>query len=85
MLEALLSRLPDVQYLETTVTPDNEPSMKLFSRLGELKKAAVGKTVLFEKNAHFDGEHEDEILLRVGPLNSLTNATTDAEPSNEEG
>jgi L-2,4-diaminobutyric acid acetyltransferase len=72
MLEALLERLPDVAFLETTVTPSNDASMKLFHRLAERKKTAVGKHVLFNKERHFKGKHEDEILLCVGPLDAMS-------------
>ncbi len=70
MLEALLLRLPDVEYLETTVTPTNESSMKLFHRLAKRSETAVHENVLFDKNRHFRGSHEDETLLRIGPFDA---------------
>ncbi|MFT4815993.1 MAG: L-2,4-diaminobutyric acid acetyltransferase [Pseudohongiellaceae bacterium] len=68
MLETLLSRLPDVTAIETTVTPNNQSSMKLFHRLAERKNSSVHKRVLFDKEKHFGGKHEDEILLCIGPF-----------------
>lgn len=68
MLESLLARLPDIDYLETTVTPDNTPSARLFSRLASNKGVKIEKSVLFDKQAHFEGGHEDEELYRIGPF-----------------
>ncbi|MFT5116147.1 MAG: L-2,4-diaminobutyric acid acetyltransferase [Parasphingorhabdus sp.] len=74
MLEELLTRLPDVEFLETTVTPNNASSMKLFNRLAKSKKTSLQKRVLFDKERHFQGKHEDEILLCIGPFDEGSKA-----------
>lgn len=68
LLEALLGRLGDVDTLETTVTPDNRASMATFERLAERLDAPIARTVLFSKQRHFDGAHDDEVLLSIGPF-----------------
>ena len=70
MLDEVASRAdPEpAAYLEATVTPSNRTSLRLFRAFGERHGAVVTEEVCF-KNEHFpDGEHEEEILLRIGPL-----------------
>ena len=70
MLQALLRR-PDVagvRYLETTVSPGNAASRRMFELLAQDLGAAVNETPLFDR-AHFGPQaHDDEPLLRIGPL-----------------
>lgn len=68
MLESLLGRLPEIEFIETTVTPDNTASARLFKRLAEKRAAELKKSVLFERDRHFEGHHDDEVLLRIGPF-----------------
>ena len=70
MLNELLERpdLTDIQYLETTVGPDNHASRRTFQALAERLDAAVVERPLFGQQL-FGGEaHEDEMLLRIGPF-----------------
>jgi L-2,4-diaminobutyric acid acetyltransferase len=71
MLHELLRRDAhgEWRYLETTVTPSNEPSRRLFHALASDLEAPVAESVLFAGH-DFDGEpHESEILIRIGPIN----------------
>lgn len=68
MLRELLSRtsLHTVHYLETTVSPSNEPSRKMFRALARQLETECAETTLFGR-ALFGGEdHEEEVLLRIG-------------------
>ncbi|MET7639025.1 diaminobutyrate acetyltransferase [Streptomyces sp. NPDC005438] len=57
-----------VNGIETTVTPDNTPSNRLFTSFAERHGAPVEREVLFEAEA-FPGEgHEPEVLYRIGPI-----------------
>ena len=70
MLRELLARpaLRDCRYLETTVSPSNEPSRRLFHALARERGAAINERVLFAE-ADFGAEaHESETLIRIGPL-----------------
>lgn len=68
MLSALLARHQDVRYLETTVTPDNQPSESLFRGLAERLRAQLVTDLLFDNHRHFEGAHDSEVLYRIGPF-----------------
>jgi L-2,4-diaminobutyric acid acetyltransferase len=71
MLINLLARsaCKKVSYLETTITQNNVPSWSLFKALGEKLSADLQSSIWLEKEAHFDGEHDSEALVRIGPFN----------------
>lgn len=71
MLSELLERdaSADVQFIETTITPDNEASWNLFSRFAYKRGWRTEQFILFDSRIHFAGEHLDEHLLRIGPFN----------------
>lgn len=70
MVQSLLERstLQGVRFLETTITPDNEPSQRLFKSLARDWQAELEVSVLFDKDTHFDGQHDSEELYRIGPI-----------------
>lgn len=70
MIQNLIARdnLADVSYLETTITPDNEPSQRLFKALAREWEAEIEISTLFDKEKHFGGLHESEQLYRIGPI-----------------
>lgn len=70
MLTALLKQpaCSDVEFLETTITPDNEPSQALFTKLADRLSTQALILPGFEKTAHFHGQHESEDIWRIGPL-----------------
>ena len=71
MLKALLERFDgEVRHLHTTITPDNEASWALFRGLARDLGAETAHEVLFARDAHFGGAHDDEMLLRIGPMPS---------------
>ncbi|MTD58654.1 diaminobutyrate acetyltransferase [Amycolatopsis pithecellobii] len=72
MLDQLFTSLVQqgVRYLETTVTPDNEASIRTFASFAKRWHAPLERTRLFE-SADFpvdDEPHEPEDLYRIGPL-----------------
>jgi len=74
MLLELAQRLaPEgVQYIETTITPGNVASETLFARVFAALSAPVERSVLFSKEEHFAGLHDDEIIYRAGPFKLST-------------
>lgn len=56
------------RYIETTITPDNQPSQRLFAKLS--KRLQAEKAVLegFAPHLFPDKEHAPEALIRIGPL-----------------
>ena len=67
MLDALFDRVPGVDHLETTITPDNAGSIALFSRFAERRGAAVRRSELFGSEL-LGEDHEPEVLFRIGPI-----------------
>lgn len=71
MLMHILSRpnCQSVRFLETTITQDNAPSWALFNRLAKKLSAELHSSPWLDKQAHFDGQHDSEDLVRIGPFN----------------
>jgi diaminobutyrate acetyltransferase len=67
MLHALVDRLPGVRTLETTITPDNEASISLFTAFARDRGADLSREPVFDSALFPDG-HESELLFRIGPL-----------------
>ncbi len=57
-----------VRAVETTVTPDNTASDRLFTSYAERHGAPLERKVLFNGGLFPDGAHQPEILYRIGPL-----------------
>lgn len=70
MIQALMAResMASVSWLETTITPDNEPSQRLFKSLARGWQADLSVDVFFDRDRHFGGRHDTEQLYRIGPI-----------------
>jgi L-2,4-diaminobutyric acid acetyltransferase len=70
MIQTLLERdtCQDVTFLEATVTPSNVASQALFRSLAKAHQARCIETSWFLPEAFGSGEHETEVLFRIGPL-----------------
>lgn len=70
LLSALLNRqaLANVRYLITTITQDNQASWAVFERFAKSHQLHLDKTPYFEKEPHFNGVHETELLAKIGPF-----------------
>ncbi len=75
LLDALYTRLVSegVRYLETTITPDNEASIRLFASFAKRWNAAVETSVLFDGVDFPEAGHLPEELYRIGPLTAPAN------------
>lgn len=58
----------DVRYLKTTITPDNDASWGLFRSIARWLDAPLKDTPFFDKDTHFKGRHDSEILVTIGPF-----------------
>lgn len=69
MLEHLLARpaLAGCRWLETTVTPSNLVSRRVFETLGAQLGARSEEHSFFNKEVFQDQRHEPEMLIRIGP------------------
>ena len=57
-----------VRFLNTTITEDNEASWGLFKGIAKKLDAPLNSEVMFDKQRHFKGEHDSEMLVRIGPF-----------------
>lgn len=54
--------------METTVSPDNTASQRLFTSYAERHSVPMECEVLFPAEAFPEGSHDSEVLYRFGPL-----------------
>ncbi|GAA6135966.1 diaminobutyrate acetyltransferase [Oceaniserpentilla sp. 4NH20-0058] len=70
MIQHILQRAncEQVAFIETTITESNEASWALFGSMARKLEATLERSEMFEKQAHFHGEHDSEMLVRIGPF-----------------
>ncbi|KIQ20369.1 diaminobutyrate acetyltransferase [Rhodococcus sp. MEB064] len=68
MLETLVDRTAP-RLLETTISPDNDASIALFTSLARRRGTGIDRRDLFAANA-FPDSHEPEDLYTVGPFDA---------------
>ncbi|MBX3670489.1 MAG: diaminobutyrate acetyltransferase [Rhodocyclaceae bacterium] len=75
MLAELLARpvLAQVDTLETTVTPSNLASRRMFLNFAAAQQAGVAEQSLFAASDFGAAAHEEEILLRIEGLRAAAN------------
>ncbi|AWB65120.1 diaminobutyrate acetyltransferase [Saccharobesus litoralis] len=69
MVKHILERptCSDVRFIETTITPDNQSSWRVFEKLASQLESDLKHDVFLDKDQHFNGQHESEALVRIGP------------------
>jgi L-2,4-diaminobutyric acid acetyltransferase len=74
MLDQLLAKdeLEQVEYLETTITKDNQGSWCLFKKLDKRQGGKGTVSIFLDEKRHFEGEHDTEYLYRI-PLEKHIN------------
>ncbi|EPD57975.1 L-2,4-diaminobutyric acid acetyltransferase [Streptomyces sp. HGB0020] len=71
LLDGLVARSTGehrITALETTISPGNSASQRLFTSFAERHGADVEREVLFDTGLFPDGPHDPEVLYRIGPL-----------------
>ncbi|MFI5974339.1 diaminobutyrate acetyltransferase [Streptomyces sp. NPDC051452] len=71
LLDGLTARLTaerGITDVETTITPGNTASERLFTSFAARHGAQVGREVLFPADLFPDSPHDPEVLYRIGPL-----------------
>ncbi|WP_078888752.1 diaminobutyrate acetyltransferase [Streptomyces sclerotialus] len=71
LLDGLAGRVAQEQgvtRLETTISPDNTASNRLFASFAERHQASVEREVLFDAGLFPEEGHEPEVLHRIGPF-----------------
>jgi L-2,4-diaminobutyric acid acetyltransferase len=76
MLSSLLERdgCDDVDYLKTTITPENDASRALFQSFADKYGAPLRESSGFDAEKHFRGRHDSERLITIGPFSRQTSA-----------
>lgn len=71
MLKHMLNReaCTGVDYLEITVNPSNQAAYSLYYKLAEELGTSCQESMCFPSDFFPGEQHEDEIMLRIGPLN----------------
>jgi L-2,4-diaminobutyric acid acetyltransferase len=75
LLDGLTARLiaeRGITELETTITPGNTASERLFTSFAARHGAPLERAVLFPAELFPDGPHDPEVLYRIGPLTDTT-------------
>lgn len=57
-----------VRFMETTITKDNAASRALFKKFADKHGAALEESSFFDQDIHFQGKHDSEFLIRIGPF-----------------
>lgn len=78
MLETLFHRHSDLRFMETTISPSNTASQKLFERFFNDHHMHFETRTLFQQGVHFDSSHEDEVLYRAGPAKQFVPLVSNA-------
>jgi L-2,4-diaminobutyric acid acetyltransferase len=69
MLDRILSNSgPWVTFVETTVTPSNRLSLRFFQTFAERRNVSCRQQMYMKSDLFGNDFHEDEFLLRIGPL-----------------
>lgn len=55
-------------HLLATATDDNLPSRRMFQSLAKSLRTNIGHSAMFDREIHFAGAHESEVLLTIGPF-----------------
>jgi L-2,4-diaminobutyric acid acetyltransferase len=63
-----LARQAGARCVETTITEDNEASIRLFTGFAGRRDAVLEREPLFTRDQYPD-DHDTEFLFRIGPLN----------------
>lgn len=72
LVQSVLGRpvCKEVAFIETTIMPENSASLSVFYGLAKELNASWEESVMFDKERHFKGLHDTEVLLRIGPFTS---------------
>jgi len=70
LIRSVLSRqvCDDVIRIQSTITDDNDASWALFGSIAKGLDTELSRREHFEEEEHFDGEHDTEYLVSIGPF-----------------
>lgn len=78
MIEHLLSRsvCDEIRFIETSISPGNAASWALFRSIARNHGTHLNSAPWLSARHHFDGDHDDENLVRIGPFSVGSQNTT---------
>lgn len=70
LINAVLGRAvcADVTKVQSTITRENKPSWALFGSIADALDTDLERKVHFRRDDHFEGRHETEFLVTIGPF-----------------
>ncbi|NLJ72782.1 MAG: diaminobutyrate acetyltransferase [Syntrophomonadaceae bacterium] len=70
MLKYLIARpsCAKIRFLEITVNPSNKAAYSLYVKLADQLLTSYEESICFPARLFPEAQHEDEIMLRIGPL-----------------
>ena len=70
MIQHILQRpnCTQVRFIETTITESNGASWALFESMAKQLNTQLDRSVMFDKQQHFKGQHDTEMCVRIGPF-----------------
>ncbi|WDR02628.1 diaminobutyrate acetyltransferase [Devosia algicola] len=70
LITAVLARnvCADVTRIQSTITKDNGASWALFGSIAERLDTDLTRKAHFRRDDHFDGQHDTEFLVTIGPF-----------------
>lgn len=79
MILSLLDRpaCRGVEYMKTTITPENQASWALFESVAGALQAEIERRAHFDAKTHFRGRHDTEHLVTIGPFQRADNDIAD--------
>ena len=68
LIEFIIKNNTKVEYVNTTVSPSNKSSIRVFEKLANSYNCPINNIDCF-KASDFINSHEDEVLYEIGPIN----------------
>jgi len=68
LIEQALTHSPQARWIETTITPSNGASQKLFKSVASMLESPIEVSSFLPKSLFGNDAHEDEELYRIGPF-----------------
>jgi L-2,4-diaminobutyric acid acetyltransferase len=74
-----------LRWLETTISPSNDPSQRLFTGFAARHNAGCTTTTLFAASDFGESGHEEECLYKIGPWDQAVRLHDTPQPSHAKG
>lgn len=69
LIDFIIKNNKSIKYINTTVSPSNNSSIRVFEKLANSYTCPINKIDCFEAN-EFINAHEEEVLYEIGPIDT---------------